>query len=183
VRDSTTKPGIAGKQDSALTLTVNRKHCNVTVKTGDLIFPNKAVIVTSETTTMTTQLSLLALLASSLSLSTSSLPTQDLDVQGLLQTHILFRHGDRTPCSVYPTDPYSDRSQWPVGFGELTAAGKLMHYQLGQWFRARYKGLLGPDYSELEVEVWSTDVDRTIMSAQSNLAGLFPPTARMQWLP
>lgn len=32
--------------------------------------------------------------------------------------------------------------------------------------RERYSGFLGPDYSELEVEVRSTDVDRTLMSAE-----------------
>jgi hypothetical protein len=24
----------------------------------------------------------------------------------LLQAHVMFRHGDRTPCNPYPTDPY-----------------------------------------------------------------------------
>jgi len=104
------------------------------------------------------------------------------DMEGLVQAHVVFRHGDRTPCNFYPNDPHKDLSEWPVGPGQLTARGKRMHYHLGQWLRKRYSHLLGPDYSETEVLVRSTDVDRTLMSAQSNLAGMFPPTKSMRWL-
>jgi len=104
------------------------------------------------------------------------------DMEGLVQAHVVFRHGDRTPCNFYPNDPHKDLSEWPVGPGQLTARGKRMHYHLGQWLRKRYSHLLGPDYSETEVLVRSTDVDRTLMSAQSNLAGMFPPTKAMRWL-
>jgi len=103
------------------------------------------------------------------------------DMEGLVQAHVVFRHGDRTPCNFYPNDPHKDPSEWPVGPGQLTARGKRMHYHLGQWLRKRYAHLLGPDYSETEVRVRSTDVDRTLMSAQANLAGMFPPTEAMRW--
>jgi len=104
------------------------------------------------------------------------------DMEGLVQAHVVFRHGDRTPCNFYPNDPHKNLSEWPVGPGQLTARGKRMHYHLGQWLRKRYTHLLGPDYSETEVRVRSTDVDRTLMSAQANLAGMFPPTKDMRWL-
>ena len=39
---------------------------------------------------------------------------------------VLYRHGDRTPIDMYPTDPYKDPSNWPVGFGQLTPRGKQM---------------------------------------------------------
>ena len=99
--------------------------------------------------------------------------------------HVLFRHGDRTPISHYPTDPWSARSEWPVGPGQLTSEGKRQHFHLGQWLRRLYGGgrLLGEVYSEEEVEVRSTDVDRTLMSAQANLAGLFPPSGYMKFEP
>jgi len=87
------------------------------------------------------------------------------------------------PISYYPTDPYKDRSSWPVGPGQLTSPGKRQHYQLGQWMRARYGELLGEEYSEEEVLVRSTDTDRTLMSGQVSLAGLFPPSGYMEWSP
>ena len=46
---------------------------------------------------------------------------------------------------------------------------------------SRY-GELGPEYSEEVVRARSTDTDRTLMSAQVSLAGLFPPsTDYMKW--
>ena len=103
----------------------------------------------------------------------------------LRMVHVMFRHGDRTPISHYPTDPWADPHHWPVGPGQLTSLGKRQHFQLGQWLRQTYGGgrLLGEVYSEQEVTVRSTDVDRTLMSAGANLAGLFPPTGYMKWNP
>ena len=99
--------------------------------------------------------------------------------------HVIFRHGDRSPISHYPTDPYSARSEWPVGPGQLTSIGKSQHFLLGQQLRQTYGGgrLLGDVYTEEEVVVRSTDVDRTLMSAQANLAGLFPPSGYLEWNP
>jgi len=104
-------------------------------------------------------------------------------LEGLKLVHLLYRHGDRTPISPYPTDPYKDRKLWPVDFGQLTSRGKMAHFRLGQWLRQRYNGFLGSDYNDKEILVRSTDVDRTLMSAQSNLAGLFPPKGYLKWNP
>lgn len=54
-------------------------------------------------------------------------------------------------------------------------------YQLGQYFRRRYDKLLGERYSPNKVYIQSTDVDRTIMSAQANLAAMFMPTESEIW--
>lgn len=59
--------------------------------------------------------------------------------------------------------------------------GKLRHYKLGQYFRRRYADFLPQLYSEKDIYVRSTDVDRTLMSAQANLAGLYPPVATDVW--
>ncbi|CAD6992511.1 unnamed protein product [Ceratitis capitata] len=99
----------------------------------------------------------------------------------LIFSHVLFRHGDRTPIEPYPTDPWKNREYWPVGWGELTNIGKNQHYELGKWLRQRYNALLNETYSENEVYVRSTDVDRTLASALSNLAGLYPPAGDQLW--
>ncbi|XP_022107334.1 prostatic acid phosphatase-like isoform X2 [Acanthaster planci] len=98
-------------------------------------------------------------------------------------THVIFRHGNRSPIQAYPTDPYQEDS-WPQGFGQLTQEGMRQHYDLGQWFRQRYvtdKKLLNSSYIRAEIKVRSTAYDRTLMSAQSNLAGLYPPEGWQVW--
>lgn len=94
---------------------------------------------------------------------------------------IIFRHGDRTPVNMYPTDPWRNESLWPVRFGELTNIGKKQHYALGKWFRQRYSHLLSDVFDPTEIYVRSTDVDRTLMSAQANLAGIYPPNNKSTW--
>ncbi|XP_033162482.1 prostatic acid phosphatase isoform X1 [Drosophila mauritiana] len=95
--------------------------------------------------------------------------------------HVIYRHGDRTPVDPYPTDPWGDRKFWPTGWGDLTNLGKQEHYDLGKWLRNRYSNLLPPLYSKENIYVQSTDVDRTLMSAQSNLAGLYEPQGEDIW--
>lgn len=60
------------------------------------------------------------------------------------------------------------------------------HYELGQWLRQRYgRELLANDqrYTKDNIYIQSTDVDRTLMSALSNLAGLFSPVPEQRWNP
>lgn len=59
-------------------------------------------------------------------------------------------------------------------YGQLTEAGVGQHYRLGGYIRERYNSLLNSTYIASEIQVRSTDFDRTLMSAQSNLAGLYP---------
>lgn len=94
----------------------------------------------------------------------------------------LYRHGDRTPAFPYPTDPYADLSFWPVPWGALTKRGRQQHFELGQWLRQRYGNvLLSEQYSPDEINVRSTDVERTLESAEANLAGLYPPSGYQKW--
>uniref|UniRef100_A0A182HT87 acid phosphatase n=1 Tax=Anopheles arabiensis TaxID=7173 RepID=A0A182HT87_ANOAR len=99
----------------------------------------------------------------------------------LIFAHVLFRHGDRTPIDPYPNDPWKDPSHWTADWGQLVNAGKMRHLLLGKWLRQRYSSLLQDTYSNNEIYVRSTDVDRTLMSAEANLAGLYPPTGRDVW--
>lgn len=96
---------------------------------------------------------------------------------------VVYRHGDRTPISFYPNDPYKDPSNWPVGFGQLTNRGKMMQFNLGKFLRSRYNHLIGDKYDENDIYVRASDVDRTMMSAMSNLAGLYPPKGDQIWNP
>ncbi|XP_041638118.1 lysosomal acid phosphatase isoform X2 [Cheilinus undulatus] len=57
------------------------------------------------------------------------------------------------------------------------------HFNLGQFFRDRYKGFLNESYDRHEISVRSTDYDRTLMSAEANLAGLYPPSGQQVFNP
>lgn len=52
---------------------------------------------------------------------------------------------------------------------------------MGQHLRKRYNKILGDKYSPNVVFVRSTDVDRSLMTAQAVLAGLYPPTKEEIW--
>ncbi|XP_023016140.2 prostatic acid phosphatase [Leptinotarsa decemlineata] len=95
----------------------------------------------------------------------------------------VFRHGERAPINHYPNDPYKDVAYWPVGPGQLTNVGKTQHFHLGEYTRQRYINNLPAAYSNNFFYAQTTDVDRTHMSAQCNLLGLFPPTETERWNP
>ena len=57
------------------------------------------------------------------------------------------------------------------------------HYHLGSLFHQRYStemkaSYLFDNYTRTQIYVRSTDVDRTLMSAQCQLASLFEPSAK-----
>lgn len=52
---------------------------------------------------------------------------------------------------------------------------------LGYWLRKRYSHLLNLLYSRNEIYIQSTNVDRTLMSAEALLAGLYFPVSSEIW--
>lgn len=84
------------------------------------------------------------------------------------------RHGARAPNKLYSFD----KSYWDSNLlGELTPTGMRQHYLIGQEFRRRYIediSLLNDIYNSNELYVQSTSSDRTIMSAWSQMLGLYP---------
>ncbi|XP_050526684.1 prostatic acid phosphatase-like isoform X2 [Daktulosphaira vitifoliae] len=100
----------------------------------------------------------------------------------LIFASIIYRHGDRSiNHESYPTDPYRNASYWSVGYGQLTNKGKERHYLLGKWLRNRYSDLLPAIYSLDDIYIHSTNIDRALMSAGANLAGLYPPQKDQIW--
>ncbi|XP_063903011.1 venom acid phosphatase Acph-1-like [Zophobas morio] len=97
--------------------------------------------------------------------------------------HVLFRHGDRTTdtLTLYPNDPHINETYYPYGLGELTLKGKQREFRLGKLLRTRYDKFLGEIYTPDIVEAWSSDRNRTKMSLQLVLAGLFPPSKEQMW--
>ncbi|XP_033224627.1 venom acid phosphatase Acph-1-like isoform X2 [Belonocnema kinseyi] len=84
---------------------------------------------------------------------------------------------------MYPNDPNINNKFYPMGDGGLTNRGKLRAYSLGVILRERYDEFLGSTYFPDDVLARSTDFDRTKMTLQLVLAGLYPPDSIQKWHP
>ncbi|CAF0743944.1 unnamed protein product [Adineta steineri] len=102
-----------------------------------------------------------------------------IDANQLVGTHIIFRHGERSPSYLYPTNPNSP-DIWRNGLGQLTVRGQLQHISLGQYIRERYSNLINSTYVASEITIRSSDYDRTLMSAYSNLVGLYSSSENIE---
>ena len=68
------------------------------------------------------------------------------------------------------------------GYGQLTQRGIERAYEFGKFLRQRYnESFLDEHYSPTKVVVRSTNYDRTLMTADSILAGLFPSIDFQKW--
>ena len=87
-----------------------------------------------------------------------------------------FRHGARAPISINQNNLDDIKEKW-TNPGELTASGMRMQYLMGLRNRKRYiedYKLLSPTFDPHEILVYSTNYNRTLMSAYSQLQGLYP---------
>ncbi|WP_133137370.1 histidine phosphatase family protein [Legionella rowbothamii] len=103
-----------------------------------------------------------------------SIPSLLFAAETLIFAVDIIRHGDRTPIVSIPGLNY----EWTSGLGQLTADGMQQEHNLGTEFRKKYveqTHLLPEHYEAGTMYVRSTDYDRTLMSAQSLLMGLYPP--------
>nr|CAH8846981.1 unnamed protein product [Trichobilharzia regenti] len=93
------------------------------------------------------------------------------ETKDLIMVFILCRHGDRSPVHTFPTDPF--RKLWKMGYGQLTAYGAKQHHELGQMIRKRYSTLIPEVYHKDEVLFRSSGTERTLMSANNFIRGLY----------
>ena len=85
-----------------------------------------------------------------------------------------WRHGARAPIEGFDENNLDLLGENWDNPGELTPSGMRMHYLLGVRNSKLWGNFISSTYNSKEVYVKSTDYNRTIMSAQSHLQGLFP---------
>ncbi|ULU07106.1 hypothetical protein L3Y34_018707 [Caenorhabditis briggsae] len=95
----------------------------------------------------------------------------------LIFVHTIWRHGDRSPDGHLNNDPV-DPMRWIKGgggYGQLTPEGMEQQFILGKKLRDLYveTGFLHNFYDSQQIYIRSTDVNRTINSAISNMLGMF----------
>jgi hypothetical protein len=84
------------------------------------------------------------------------------------------RHGARGSYKSFDYNNWVDifSEKWK-GTGELTPIGMRMHYLLGISTRKKYNNFLSNEYNPDEIFALSTNINRTLISAYSNLQGIY----------
>ncbi|KAG8196645.1 hypothetical protein JTE90_006555 [Oedothorax gibbosus] len=127
---------------------------------------------------LTSKLAFLVLIAAWI-VTASVVAAQSTKPPNLLLVQMLVRHGARAPHhKLYPTDP-NPIEVWPQGLGMLTQLGKRQQYVLGKFLRYFYQGFVTSNPNEILVN--SSEHDRCLQSALSNLAAFYAPTTE-QWV-
>ncbi|CAG5056632.1 unnamed protein product [Parnassius apollo] len=100
---------------------------------------------------------------------------------------VIFRHGDRTPdqeeLDKYPSNDKNDALFFPFGKKALTNKGKQRGFKVGLYLRKRYNKFISRLYLPDEINVRTTDYDRTKMTALTAMAALYPPLPPQRWNP
>ncbi|XP_028408420.1 prostatic acid phosphatase-like [Dendronephthya gigantea] len=92
----------------------------------------------------------------------------------LKMSNVLYRHGDRSPVATFPKDEH--KSYWKQGLGQLTEIGMKQEFLMGKFLKKRYlQTILNQTYLRKQVHCRSSDRDRCLMSAEAQMAGLYPP--------
>nr|CAD2164732.1 unnamed protein product [Meloidogyne enterolobii] len=93
----------------------------------------------------------------------------------LLLVQAFWRHGDRWPITTYANDPIKE-DRWLQGWGQLTPKGMSQQVILGDKLAQKYireLKFVSPRYKSAEIYVRSTDFNRTLTSAISNMVGFY----------
>ncbi|UMM17612.1 hypothetical protein L5515_014073 [Caenorhabditis briggsae] len=108
-------------------------------------------------------------------------PVKDGEME-LKMVHVVWRHGDRSPTTTYNADPFQEDS-WTFGgggWGQLSPSGMFQHLQLGKKLRNRYVNtgnstynFLPAVYDQKTMYIRSTGINRTLISATSNMLGMY----------
>lgn len=92
----------------------------------------------------------------------------------LLFVYEHFRHGNRGPTFKNNNKKNIDMYgvEWDNS-GELTPIGLRKQYLLGRHNKMKYNNFLSEQYDPNEIEIYSSPLRRTIMSAQAQLHGMY----------
>ncbi|CEL91772.1 unnamed protein product [Vitrella brassicaformis CCMP3155] len=109
--------------------------------------------------------------------------TAEANITGWRDDELVFaveicRHGARAPMEEFTGDKENKLNNWLGGRSYLTQVGEVQHWLLGPILRDRYVkqyNLLSPTYAPGEIYIRSSAIWRTVMSAQAQMAGLYPP--------
>jgi hypothetical protein len=100
------------------------------------------------------------------------------DPARLAEVHVITRHGSRLPLTK------TGDTLEEGGPGTLTALGQRQHYDLGLWLRGRYNNATSGGVGFFDafwnpsVNLTSSALHRTVVSANSLALGLFPQSSR-----
>ena len=85
-----------------------------------------------------------------------------------------FRHGARGSYKSFNYKEWKDllNEEWK-GAGELSNLGMRQHYLLGISVRNKYNNFISKEFNPNEIYIISTDVNRTLISANSHLLGIY----------
>ena len=84
-----------------------------------------------------------------------------------------FRHGARSPCEGKFINKRDDLGAKWENFGALTNIGIKQQFLLGKQNREHYDNYISKEYNPKEIKIYSTNYNRTIMSAQAQILGFY----------
>ena len=84
-----------------------------------------------------------------------------------------FRHGARSPCEGKFINKTDDLGAKWENFGALTNIGIKQQFLLGKINREHYDNYISKEYNPKEIQIYSTNYNRTIMSAEAQILGFY----------